>query len=101
VAVIPADLTHISLLPDERIKRLRNGGLCHPGFSKTQWWNDYVLKYFEKKVNHMQCEENMTIVENEVRSLRDFFGKACRPGEWAANSTIDEELSKSIYTFNI
>lgn len=97
VAVVPADLTQIESHPGERLKRLRNAGLCHPGFSKAQWWNDYILKYFEKTVNPPSCQENVTVIENEVRSLRDFFGKACRPGDWTSDNSLDQKLSKSTY----
>ncbi|XP_029156870.1 transferrin-like [Nylanderia fulva] len=92
VAVVPADLTQKVVSPGERLKLLKDGGFCHPGFSKSQWWNDYILKYFEKTVNRPHCQENVTVIENEIRSLRDFFGKACRPGEWSADNSIDEEL---------
>jgi hypothetical protein len=94
VAVVPADLTEINMPPGERLKRLRNGGFCHPGFSKSQWWNDYILKYFENAVNPPECQNNVTVIENEVRNLGNFFGKACRPGEWAADSSIDQDLKK-------
>jgi len=94
VAVVPKDLLQIPSLPGERLKRLKNGGFCHPGFSKSQWWNDYILKYFENVVNPPQCQDNVTAIENEIRNLKNFFGKACRPGEWAADSSIDQELSK-------
>lgn len=97
MAVVPTDLTQNERLPDSGFGHLRNAGLCHPGFSRSQWWNDYILKYFEKKVNRPRCLENMTVIESEVRSLRDFFGKACRPGEWAAEETIDQELSEFAY----
>lgn len=97
VVVIPADLKFINLPSGERIKRLRNSGFCHPGFSKAQWWNDYILKYFENVVNPPQCQDDVTTIENEIRNLRNFFGKACRPGEWAADKSIDQELSKLIH----
>lgn len=100
VAVIPADLRHINLPPEERIKNLRNSGFCHPGFSKAQWWNDYILKFFENTVNPPQCQDDVTTIENEVRNLRNFFGKACRPGEWTADRTIDDVLSKLINLFS-
>lgn len=96
VAVIPKDMSQELLPPGERLKRLRNGGFCHPGFGQSQWWNDYILKYFENSVNRPKCQDDVSVIENEVRNLRNFFGKACRPGEWAADSTIDQELSKSI-----
>ncbi|XP_011872938.1 PREDICTED: transferrin-like isoform X2 [Vollenhovia emeryi] len=94
VAVIRADLTQASLPPGERLKRLRNSGFCHPGFSKSQWWNDYILKFFENSVNPVRCQDDVTVIENEVRNLRNFFGTACRPGDWAADSTVDQELKK-------
>ncbi|XP_072758245.1 transferrin-like [Anoplolepis gracilipes] len=92
VAVVHADFTQKIVSPGERFEHLKDGGLCHPGFSKSQWWNDYILKYFEKTVNRPRCQKNVTVVENEIRSLRDFFGKACRPGDWTADSSIDQEL---------
>lgn len=97
VAVIPTDLTQINLPPDERLKHLKNSGFCHPGFSDSQWWNDYILKYFENTVNAPKCQDDVTVIENEIRNLRNFFGKACRPGEWAADKVIDQDLSTSIY----
>lgn len=95
VAVVPADFTQKVVSPGERLKQLKGGGFCHPGFSKSQWWNDYILKYFENIVNRPRCQENVTTIENEIRNLKDFFGKACRPGEWIADSSFDQELSKS------
>jgi len=97
VAVVPKDLMHIALLPGERLKRLKDGGFCHPGFSKAQWFNDYVLKYFENSVNPPQCQDNVITIENEIKNLRNFFGKACRPGEWTSDNFMDEVLSKSIF----
>lgn len=93
--MVPADFTQKVVSPGERLKQLKGGGLCHPGFSKSQWWNDYILKYFEKTVNRPHCQENITAIESEIRNLKDFFGKACRPGDWAADSSFDQELSKS------
>ncbi|EFN77822.1 Transferrin [Harpegnathos saltator] len=94
VAVMRADLTQMIGPPGAGFDNLKNGGLCHPGFSKSQWWNDYILKYFEKTVNSAECRENVSVAENEARNLRSFFGKACRPGEWVSDSSIDQELKR-------
>ncbi|XP_018395848.1 PREDICTED: transferrin-like [Cyphomyrmex costatus] len=96
VAVIPTEITHIQLTPRQRLERLKDKGFCHPGFSKSQWLNDYILKHFENSllVNPLQCQDDMTAIENEIRNLKNFFGRACRPGEWTSNKTIDEELKK-------
>ncbi|XP_011169617.2 transferrin [Solenopsis invicta] len=94
VAVIPTSLDLKAVSPEERIKNLKNGGFCHPGFSKSQWWNDYILKRFENTVNPPQCRDDVTVIENEIRNLRNFFGKACRPGEWTADVALDKELKR-------
>ncbi|XP_018349576.1 PREDICTED: transferrin-like isoform X2 [Trachymyrmex septentrionalis] len=96
VAVIPIDSTFIHITPRERLERLKNNGFCHPGFSQSQWLNDYILKYFENtlSVNPLQCQDNVTVIENEIINLKNFFGKACRPGEWASDKSIDQELKK-------
>lgn len=96
VAVIPTDPTFIQITPLERLERLKDNGFCHPGFSQSQWLNDYILKYFENtlSVNPLQCQDNVTVIENEIINLKNFFGKACRPGEWAPNKSIDQELKK-------
>ncbi|XP_071628736.1 transferrin-like [Temnothorax longispinosus] len=94
VAVVPVDLTQQNILPGERLKNLKDSGFCHPGFSQSQWWNDYILKNFENSVNPLQCQDDVTAIENEIINLKNFFGKACRPGEWAADSAVDQELKK-------
>ncbi|XP_032680606.1 transferrin-like [Odontomachus brunneus] len=94
VAVVHADLTQGIKPPGTGFDSLKNGGLCHPGFSKSQWWNDYILKYFEKTVSSRQCQDNVMVVENELRNIKNFFGKACRPGEWALERSVDQELKK-------
>ncbi|XP_012525647.1 transferrin [Monomorium pharaonis] len=94
VAVVPKSLTQNTVLPEERLKLLKNGGFCHPGFSKSQWWNNYILKYFENYVNPPQCHDDVTVIENEIRNLRNFFGKACRPGDWTGDETLNEELKR-------
>ncbi|KAG5334442.1 TRF protein, partial [Acromyrmex charruanus] len=96
VAVIPTDPTFIQITPRERLERLKDNGFCHPGFSQSQWLSDYILKYFENtlSVNPLQCQDNVIVIENEIINLKNFFGKACRPGEWASNRSIDQELKE-------
>ncbi|XP_014209303.1 transferrin-like [Copidosoma floridanum] len=70
---------------------------CHPGFSKSQLWNDHVLKYFEKKVVSKVCRKDVTTAENEIINLRDFFKKGCRPGNWVPDDTLDKKLKKKYH----
>lgn len=92
--MIRADLTQKETVPGTGLDLLKNADFCHPGFSKSQRWNDYILKYFEKKVYHPHCLENATVAESEINSLVNFFGKACRPGEWVPDDEVDKELSE-------
>lgn len=69
-------------------------GYCHPGFSKSQSWNDHILKSFEIKAYNNVCRSELTVAENEAENLQDFFKKACRPGEWVSDKHVDAQLSK-------
>lgn len=91
MAVVPD-----SINSNEGLAALKDGGLCHPGFSESQIWNDYILKFFEKKVHENQCNRYLSVSENEAYNIRHFFGKACRPGNWVNDPSYDSELSKSL-----
>ncbi|KAK0081042.1 hypothetical protein PV325_012898 [Microctonus aethiopoides] len=89
VAVVPD-----SINSNEGLAALKDGGLCHPGFSESQIWNDYILKFFEKKVHKNQCNRYLSVSENDAYNIRHFFGKACRPGNWVNDPSYDSELKK-------
>ncbi|XP_046431540.1 transferrin-like [Neodiprion pinetum] len=88
VAVVPSNFTAGNL--DD----LKQGGFCHPGFSKTQLWNDNILKWFEKKLYNQTCDSSLTTAENEAANLKNYFGKACRPGNWVSESSHDAALKQ-------
>ncbi|KAG7200974.1 hypothetical protein KM043_003331 [Ampulex compressa] len=92
VAVVSSDIKPTGHATD--FAALRDAGLCHPGFSEAQWWNDNVLKYFERKISASECRPEMAVIENEAENMRKFFGKACRPGVWATHSSFDDALKK-------
>lgn len=92
VAVVHADFKPVK--SGSVFASLKNAGLCHPGFSKAQWWNDYILKYFEKNTYNATCREDVTAIENELENIKSFFGKACRPGDWVGESTFNNHLKK-------
>nr|CAD7599118.1 unnamed protein product [Timema genevievae] len=75
---------------------LRGKNLCHPGFHRTQYWSDRVLKEFELAVVETQCEakEGRSAVENEVYSLSQFFNSTCRPGPWVLDEWLDDKLKR-------
>ncbi|XP_011310325.1 transferrin [Fopius arisanus] len=88
VVVVPE-----SFNSNEGLSGLKNGGLCHPGFSNSLW-NDYVLKAFERKVWNHQCHADLSTAENEAINLRNFFGKACRPGKWVQDAIENRRLKE-------
>ncbi|KAK2584067.1 hypothetical protein KPH14_006514 [Odynerus spinipes] len=92
VAVVPADFKPVK--SGSTFANLKDAGLCHPGFSKAQWWNDYILKYFERNTYNANCQKDITAIENELENIKSFFGKACRPGDWAAESNFSNALKK-------
>ncbi|XP_001600442.2 transferrin-like [Nasonia vitripennis] len=90
VVVVPKSFT-----PTEGgFSSLIGSGLCHPGFSQSQRWNDRILKYFEQNVMNNVCRAEMTVAENEIANLKDFFKKGCRPGPWVSDKTFNEQLKK-------
>lgn len=52
------------------------------------------MKYFEKNTYKADCRENITAIENELENIRSFYGKACRPGDWASDVDFSDALSK-------
>lgn len=91
MAVVPSNF---AIEINNGFESLKNAGLCHPGFSKAQWWNDYILKYFEKNTYTANCQTNITAIENELENIRSFYGKACRPGDWTSDVNFSAALSK-------
>ncbi|KAG8235866.1 hypothetical protein J437_LFUL016473 [Ladona fulva] len=68
------------------ISDLRGKRFCHPGFDLQHDWTDVTSN----------CEPNMTIMENRLKSSSEFFGSACKPGSWVGDPSFDEIL-KSKY----
>ncbi|CAH0730518.1 unnamed protein product, partial [Brenthis ino] len=91
VAIVPASHTG-------GLEGLRGGRYCHPGFDQTELrWSPRVLKTLEKVAAKTDvCPDvdtnGKTAEELEVEAVSRFFGSACRPGPWSANTTIDADL---------
>lgn len=86
-------IVHKNYTATENQINLSGKGLCHPGFSRSEDWNDRALKYFEKKVVSNKC--GYPRIENEIANLRDYFKQGCRPGNWVLDENLDKELSKT------
>ncbi|XP_050544987.1 transferrin-like isoform X2 [Daktulosphaira vitifoliae] len=90
MVVLVNDAANINSLDDLYDKRL-----CHPGFSDTDdgiGWSDLISQYFEKIVVPQKCDPKLSIVENQLRSMSEFFDLSCKPGQWDPNPDIDSDL---------
>ncbi|XP_054287810.1 transferrin-like [Macrosteles quadrilineatus] len=80
-----------------KLSDLRNKKLCHPGFDPFAVkydWSEVFSLYFENRVTPQSCEKDISIEENRVKALAGYFGKSCKPGQWASNPELDHKLKK-------
>lgn len=59
------------------------------------------FQYFESRVAPKVCQKDYSIEENRVKALADFFGESCKPGVWAADPKVDDELSKYLCNYAV
>lgn len=82
-----------------KLSDLKGKRLCHPGnnpYSTSYDWSEVFSLYFENRVAPQLCDEELSVEENRVKGLAQFFGESCKPGTWAADPEVDREL-KSKY----
>ncbi|XP_054262165.1 transferrin-like isoform X2 [Macrosteles quadrilineatus] len=107
-AQVIADIRHVERITDPyafqavavvkstyggTLSSLRGSNFCHPGFAPGGLWTDSVLKHFERFVVTTPCEDNnMSLVEQEIKALSSFFNSACRPGPWVQEDMFDARL---------
>ncbi|KPJ15423.1 Transferrin [Papilio machaon] len=91
----------VAIVPNSHtggLEGLRGGNYCHPGFDEAEVrWSPRVLKTFERVVARTdRCPDanvaGKTAEELELETLSQFFPRACRPGPWSANTTVDTNL---------
>lgn len=54
------------------------------------------LQYFEDTVISEECNPKLSIFENRIKSLTEFFGPSCKPGPWSPDPVLDFKLSTFI-----
>ncbi|XP_065219202.1 transferrin-like isoform X2 [Planococcus citri] len=91
MVVVVSNDVEINSLADLQGKRL-----CHPGFDENGWmnndWSEMFSQIFEDSVVHEECNPNLSIFENRIKSLSEFFGPSCKPGPWSPDPAIDFKL---------
>lgn len=53
-----------------------------------------MFQYFENRVAPQDCLKELSVEENRIKGLADFFGDSCKPGVWAADPAVDASLSE-------
>lgn len=52
-----------------------------------------IFQYLENLIIPKECNFNMTLFENRVHALSNFFEVACIAGPWSSDATFDYQLS--------
>ncbi|XP_011156703.1 transferrin [Solenopsis invicta] len=79
-----------------RIWDVKGKRLCHPGLDTIDDWTKIFSTYFENLIIKKECDANMTLFENRMHALSNYFETACIAGPWSADTVFDHQL-KSKY----
>ncbi|XP_071653962.1 transferrin isoform X1 [Temnothorax longispinosus] len=80
----------------QRIWDVKGKRLCHPGLDTIDDWTTIFSTYFENLIIRKECNANMTLFEDRIHALSNFFETACIAGPWSADTVFDYQL-KSKY----
>lgn len=75
---------------------MQNATLCHPGVGvdDIRPMSDTLSGYLESLVLERACDPKLSLTENRIKSLAQFFGKACKAGPWVPDQWRDAELKR-------
>lgn len=65
------------------LESLKGSKSCHTGYRRTAGWNIPFSHLLEKNLVQLQCDQQATVVEHDLKAVSSFFGSACIPGSWA------------------
>ncbi|XP_052745874.1 transferrin [Bicyclus anynana] len=73
---------------------LRNTTLCHPGVGVNDLrpLSDTLAGYLESLIIPRACDPLLTLTENRIKAVAQFFHKACKAGPWVPDAERDAEL---------
>ncbi|XP_060809122.1 transferrin [Amyelois transitella] len=75
---------------------LRNASLCHPGVGvdDIRPLSDTLSGYLESLVLERACDPELSLTENRIKALSQFFGNSCKAGPWLLDKARDAELKR-------
>jgi hypothetical protein len=54
----------------------------------------YIFQYLENLVIPRSCDPELSLAENRIKALAEFFGSSCKAGPWVLDAHRDAELSE-------
>ncbi|KAL0852823.1 hypothetical protein ABMA27_012626 [Loxostege sticticalis] len=87
------------ILTEERLPiraTLKNSTLCHPGadVDDLRPLSDTLSAYLEFQVLSRDCIDELSLAENRIKALADFFGSSCKAGPWVVDKNRDAQLKR-------
>ncbi|XP_046975577.1 transferrin-like [Vanessa cardui] len=75
---------------------LRNSTLCHPGVgvNTLRPLSDTLSGYLESLIIPRACDPELTLTENRLKAIGEFFNRACKAGPWVPDRDGDLELKR-------
>ncbi|XP_063836781.1 transferrin-like [Ostrinia nubilalis] len=75
---------------------LKNRTLCHPGsgVDDLRPLSFTLSAYLEFQVLSRDCLDDLSLAENRVKALADFFGSSCKAGAWVVDKNRDAQLKR-------
>ncbi|CAH0403905.1 unnamed protein product [Chilo suppressalis] len=73
---------------------MRNSSLCHPGagVDDIRPLSETLTGYLESLIIPRSCEPQLSLAENKIKALAEFFGRSCKAGPWVLDKHRDDEL---------
>ncbi|XP_060834228.1 transferrin-like isoform X1 [Rhopalosiphum padi] len=81
----------------KNLNDLKGKRLCHPGFYKGEpgnGWSNLISQYFERIIVPQKCDPQLSLIENQLKSLSQFFDESCKPGQWDPDPDMDNILKE-------
>ncbi|XP_028166496.1 transferrin-like [Ostrinia furnacalis] len=79
---------------------LKNRTLCHPGsgVDDLRPLSFTLSAYLEFQVLSRDCLDDLSLAENRVKALADFFGSSCKAGAWVVDKNRDAQLKRKYFS---
>ncbi|PSN46014.1 hypothetical protein C0J52_06348 [Blattella germanica] len=78
-----------------RIEEMQGKKFCHTGYGQETDWTEVMSKFFEARVVPQQCNSDLSVFENRIKSSSEFFEAACKAGPWVPDRQLDAKLKQT------